>query len=295
MPFDARVLTVLIASPGDVRAERDVIERELHDWNSSYSTTRNVTLQPRRWETDGVPLLAHGDRQSVLNEQIVDGADIVIGIFHTRLGSPTTRAPSGTAEELARTAAAGKPVHVWFSKRPLPYEFDEDQFRALRAFRTALESENFVGTFTSEDELRTKVRRALDDDVTRFSTVEDDGEHMREPPPPDQVQAGQPALEELLELPLAGGRLPRIRDVDPYSLGVVGPSKAGKSRTAYEAAVRVLGDARLVVPRVQTRALPTLASNELIVEEPDAVVSGLATTAASSMTTSGGSWKPVDR
>ena len=37
MPFDARVVTVLIASPGDVGDARDIIERELHEWNGAHS------------------------------------------------------------------------------------------------------------------------------------------------------------------------------------------------------------------------------------------------------------------
>jgi hypothetical protein len=299
---------VLIASPGDVRDARDIVERELHEWNSAHSATFNVTLQPRRWETDGVPLLARGDAQSVLNQQIVDDADIVLGVFHTRLGSPTVRAASGTAEELERTSAAGKPVHVWFCEQPLPYEFDAEQFRALRAFRKALETGHFVGTFMSESELRTKVRRALDYDVRHFLTIEDDATGAVDPPPPDDRQTALAALEDLLELPLTDGRLPHLKEIDPYSLGVtlsdyagrrdgsdqyveresdarvraavkqnhftvvVGPSKAGKSRTAYEAAVRVFGDARLVVPRIETRALPHLATNEVIIDEPDVVM-----------------------
>jgi hypothetical protein len=306
MPFDARGLRVLIASPGDVADARDTIERELHEWNSAHSLALNVTLHPLRWEIDGVPLLARGDAQNVLNEQIVDSADIVIGIFHTRLGSPTARAASGTAEELERTSADGKPVHVWFSEQPLPYDVDAEQFQALRTFRAALESTNFVGTFTSGDELRTKLRRALDYDVSRL-TVDDDVVDTPGPRPADDG-AGLTGLEELLELPPIGGRLPRVKEIDPYSLGVtlssyagrrdgsdryverdcderlqtsvrqntftvvVGPSKAGKSRTAYEAAVRVLGDARLVVPRFQMRSLPNLARDELIVGEKDVVV-----------------------
>ena len=64
MPFDARTLTVLIASPGDVLGARDAIEQELHEWNSVRSAATGTILQPRRWETDGVALLGHGDTQA---------------------------------------------------------------------------------------------------------------------------------------------------------------------------------------------------------------------------------------
>jgi hypothetical protein len=33
MPRPAQVLTVLIASPGDVLRQRDVVQREVEDWN----------------------------------------------------------------------------------------------------------------------------------------------------------------------------------------------------------------------------------------------------------------------
>ena len=49
MPFDARTLTVIIASPGDVLGARDAIEQELHEWNSVRSAATGTILQPRRW------------------------------------------------------------------------------------------------------------------------------------------------------------------------------------------------------------------------------------------------------
>src|SRR4051812_25926643 len=159
MPFDTRMLTVMIASPGDVVSARDAIEREIHEWNSARGAAARVNLRPLRWEIDGVPLLGRGDPQSVLNEQVVDDADIIIAVFHARLGTPTARAMSGTVEELARASAAGKPVHVWFSEQNVPYDIDEDQWRALRGFRKSLASRNLVGTFDSNDELRRKVRQ----------------------------------------------------------------------------------------------------------------------------------------
>lgn len=111
MVFAANVLNVFIASPGDTSASRDAVETALHRWNGMRAAAAGVILLPRRWEVDGVPLMG-GDGQSQLNTQLVDKADIVIGIFHTRLGRATPRSRSGTADEIERTHAAGKPVHV---------------------------------------------------------------------------------------------------------------------------------------------------------------------------------------
>lgn len=113
MAAEVRKLDVLIASPGDVARERDAVERALHDWNNHRADAEGVVLRPRRYEIAAVPILGRGDPQTVINGQLVDQADIVIGIFYSRLGTPTQRAASGTAEEINRSVNAGKPVHLF--------------------------------------------------------------------------------------------------------------------------------------------------------------------------------------
>lgn len=123
--FEAHVLRVLIASPGDTTDERGAVERSLHGWNASRAEREQVILLPARWETDAVPRLG-GSGQSVINEQLVDRADIMIALFDSRLGQAAEEAVSGAAEEIQRAheAEAGKPVHVYFSEEPLPRNVD---------------------------------------------------------------------------------------------------------------------------------------------------------------------------
>jgi hypothetical protein len=40
MTYSAQVYRILIASPGDVREERDVVEAELNSWPSARSRSR---------------------------------------------------------------------------------------------------------------------------------------------------------------------------------------------------------------------------------------------------------------
>ncbi len=165
MPFDAHVLNVLIASPGDTKGYRNLVERTLHNWNGDRARGASTILLPRRWETDSVPLLT-GDAQGVINKQLVDQADIVVGVFHSRLGKATPRGPSGTAEEIERSADAGKPVHVYFADMPHPHDVDPEQLTALKSFRQEMEERGLFGSFSSEDDLRTKVRSAVEYDVS---------------------------------------------------------------------------------------------------------------------------------
>jgi hypothetical protein len=88
MPRNARCYDVLIASPSDVQAERQIVAECIEDWNSQHSRATGVIIQPRRWEFDAMP--ETGARpQSFINQQIVDSSDMLIGVFWSRLGSPS--------------------------------------------------------------------------------------------------------------------------------------------------------------------------------------------------------------
>jgi hypothetical protein len=79
--------------------ERTIAREEIHRWNSLHALDTKIVLLPVGWETDATPdLQARG--QEIINHQLVDTCDLLIGIFWTRLGTPTLAAESGTAEEI---------------------------------------------------------------------------------------------------------------------------------------------------------------------------------------------------
>lgn len=168
MAYVAHVLNVFIASPGDTSEYRDAVEAALHRWNGMRSANAGVVLLPRRWELDGVPLMG-GDGQSQLNSQLVDKADIVIGIFHTRLGKETPRGKSGTAEEIERTHAAGRPVHVYRSTAAMPSDVDTRQIEELRAFLKEMQKDGLTGSFTTAEDLQNQVHAAIELDLTTLA------------------------------------------------------------------------------------------------------------------------------
>lgn len=166
MTFPALVVRVLIASPGDTSAERALVQRVIGEWNAARAVTSEVILMPVMWETHAVPELG-SDAQSVINSQIGDSCDIVVAIFNSRLGTETARALSGTVEEIERARAAGRPVHVWFSRAPIPRDTDLRQVEALRGFRDRLEG--LVGEYEDLPDLGFRVRQALEHDVARLA------------------------------------------------------------------------------------------------------------------------------
>jgi hypothetical protein len=167
MSFEALALTVLIASPGDTSDARDAVESAIGSWNRDRARSRKVVLLPVRWETDAVPAMG-ADPQSIINRQLVDSSDIVVALFHSRLGAPTSRAPSGTAEEIERAKGRGAPVHVFFSEMPIPRSVDPDELKRLNEFRTQLQSEGLLGSYASLEDLTAKIRTALEHDLEQL-------------------------------------------------------------------------------------------------------------------------------
>ncbi|MBI5337087.1 MAG: hypothetical protein HZB45_05315 [Mycolicibacterium rufum] len=182
--FEAFVLKVLISSPGDTADEVAAVKEALHGWNGDRSEAAGVILLPRHWRSDAVPRVGAGSGQGVINEQLVDDADIVIALFDSRLGQATDSAVSGTAEEIQRASDAGKHVHVWFSNESVSRDVNVKQFVALRKFRQSLESEGLLGQYNSPSDLAYKVRSAVEDDIRRMgldtpTTRPDSTEHAR--------------------------------------------------------------------------------------------------------------------
>ena len=146
--FPANVLRVMIASPGDVKEEREIVTKEVYRWNDAHALSRKLVLQPVKWETHSTPQLGVPP-QDVLNEQILDDADILIGIFGTRVGTRTEKYISGTVEEIKRHVTAGKTAKVYFSDVPVaPSEVDPEQYKALQEFKEECKKAGLYATYS---------------------------------------------------------------------------------------------------------------------------------------------------
>lgn len=161
MTFKADVLRVLIASPSDLLEERVAAAEAINEWNAQHSASEMIVLLPVAWETHSRP--AMGDRpQAILNTQIVDDCDILIGMFWARMGTDTGKAPSGSVEEIDRTATAGKPVMIYFSDRPIaPSAINLEQLAKLSSFKDQTMKQAVVASFASINDLKRLLSRDL--------------------------------------------------------------------------------------------------------------------------------------
>jgi len=154
MVFTANVLKVMIASPGDVAKEREIVAQEIYRWNDANAVARELILQPVRWETHSSPQMG-AQPQEILNEHLLADADIVIGIFGTRVGTATKDFISGTVEEIKRHVTAGKLVMLYFSHVPVdPNSIDREQWDLLQSFKQECRESGLYAEFSSHEEFR---------------------------------------------------------------------------------------------------------------------------------------------
>lgn len=153
------VVSIFLASPGDVHEERTRLAETIGKWNRAWSRDLGLRLELLRWEDDAYPDIGE-DGQDVINRQIPDDWDIFIGIMWARFGTPTGRAQSGTEEEfnraLLRRKEAPESVRLMFyfkNAQLSPNDIDPDQLGRVQRFRSEVQSEGLLHwTFSDTDE-----------------------------------------------------------------------------------------------------------------------------------------------
>ena len=157
MPVHKLTFRCLLISPSDVQPERDAIEAAVLGWNAHVGAGLEAAVEVVRWESHARPDMS-GPPQDVINRQLVDACDFGIAIFWARLGSPTTKHPSGSAEEVEQLLARGSNVMVYFSSAPIPQErLRDDQFDKLQELRRSYVQRGLLATYDTIEGLTQKV------------------------------------------------------------------------------------------------------------------------------------------
>jgi uncharacterized protein DUF4062 len=179
MSYQATVYRVVIASPADVAAERREVQQLVFSWNHYFSQVTGVVLLPVMWETHATAEMG-GRPQALINRQLVDDSDILIGILWTRLGTPTGRSASGTVEEIRRFTCQKNPALLHFSTASVhPRELDLEQYRKLTEFKQQCHRQGIVFDYESVNELRTLVHQHLFGTVRRLTDGDADADEPR--------------------------------------------------------------------------------------------------------------------
>lgn len=181
MPRDRREILIFLASPSDVAPERALVAQTIDEWNQIRGRDRAISFDLLRWEKS-VSAGFGEDGQQVINDQIGDEHDLLIGLFWTRLGTRTDRAESGSVEEYERTLArrrTGEDVELAFYMKDAPVDLKVssiEQLAAVQNFKKRLQDDGaLTKDFSSLDALRFEINLLLDRMARHFSPSANSG------------------------------------------------------------------------------------------------------------------------
>jgi hypothetical protein len=119
-----QILRIVVASPGDVRPERDALEKVTAELNRGVAAMAGLRLEVSRWETDAYPGFHSQGPQGLIDPILkVADCDLLIGIFWKHFGTPTPDGTTGTEHEFHTAYDAwkrtGRPqIMVYFNQKP---------------------------------------------------------------------------------------------------------------------------------------------------------------------------------
>ena len=148
MPEQVLLFRVFVGAPSDVDEAHDVIRGQIEQWNRDHGPLSGARVEFTNWRTHSHPA-AGGRPQALLNRQVVDQCDIMVGIFNARFGLPTGAADSGTEEEIRRSILRGKKVMVYFANLPRPKRNQaRHEFERIEKFKGKLGRNAIYHTYT---------------------------------------------------------------------------------------------------------------------------------------------------
>ncbi|MBK9477660.1 MAG: methyltransferase domain-containing protein [Bacteroidetes bacterium] len=172
-------IKIFLASPTDTVAERDLIQKYIEEWNSTYGDDeRNIQLRIVRWEND-LNVQSNVNPQEVINEDLLKDCDILTGIFWTKFGSSTDKLESATSKEIEYFLLEEKPILMYFLEKPIkPSEASKlsDQLKKINDFREKYKVNNIYRTtdLVSPDEFRKMFMRDLNMNIKKLLTKPDE-------------------------------------------------------------------------------------------------------------------------
>ena len=170
MSHQALVLRLLISAPGDIPSESiTVIRKTISQWNFSHGEQLGIIVLPISWTEHAVA--EFGDRpQELLNQQIVKEADLAVALFRDRLGTPTGKAESGTAEEIKIFAESGKQIAILTdesTRAPLKGQSIEERQR-LEKYLDTLSERSLVLGYANDNELFSHINNFLNQKANKI-------------------------------------------------------------------------------------------------------------------------------
>ncbi len=161
-----RQFRIVLASPGDVASERDAVSRVVQELNRTVAPHVDHELRLSRWETDVAPGASPDGPQGLVDQRLQIGdADVLIGVFWRRFGTPTRDAGSGTEHEFRLAYESwkktGRPrLMIYFSGKPYAPQIPEDvaQWSKVLDFKVNFPKEGLYWDYKSVSQFEALAR-----------------------------------------------------------------------------------------------------------------------------------------
>lgn len=148
---------ILISCPGDVYdGFMPIIQKAVAEYSDYIGNSlmqkhfeqmygHRIAIEVLFWRENSHPIfLTAASGQDIINEQLVGNTDGTIGLFYTRLGTPTDQYESGTVEEVELSLAQGKHVAIIpIVDRMIPIELlgDGHNYAKMKQYINKIRSE----------------------------------------------------------------------------------------------------------------------------------------------------------
>lgn len=196
----------MIASPSDVIEERQIIREVISDWNIAHSESRQAVLLPVGWETHSYPEMGEEDPQTLLDKQILQDCDLLIGVFWTRIGTATPNYQSGTVEEIEEHLKAKKPALLYFSNAPInPERLVSEQYEQLKKFKNRCQPRGLYHTYSDIQQFKESFSRHLQLKLNQYlpkaGTTQPEPQRIKQSP--SEKSLAREILDQLEEKPIS--------------------------------------------------------------------------------------------
>lgn len=196
------IVRVIVVSPSDVQAERNVIPEVIDDLNKGLADNLGLRLEVLMWETDAYPGFHLDGPQGLIDNVLrIEDSEIVIGIFWKRFGTRTKDSDSGTEHELKKAWQSWKltnspQVMVYFNQESYSpkSKLETDQWGAVLEFQANFPNEGLWWPYIGNEQFERLVRNhltafLLKEYNTRYADNENetDGSFWEAPSFTDQV------------------------------------------------------------------------------------------------------------
>ena len=178
MANQVRLIKIIVASPSDVQAERDLVDKVAEELNRSDANALGLQLKVVRWEKDAHPGFHKKGPQGLIDPHLgIPKSDLFIGILWKRFGTPTETAQSGTEHEFQQAYQSWKrkrrpEIMVYFNQEPYTTQTpeEEEQKESVLKFRKEFPREGLSWSYKGERDFERQLRTHLTQFIKRTAS-----------------------------------------------------------------------------------------------------------------------------